>query len=298
MPIPESVERERAAFKVQLENLDRSPKTVVGYQGDHLEFLAFCPKESKDVNRGDIAAWIGDMRGRRNLGPRSIRRHIASVSAFFKFLVYSEVLLRNPCDGVIKPKISDKKKIVANKEQAAAMVDLPCKTAQDRLDALCLEILYATGGRLGDLADAKIANLNLQEGTLFVIGKGKKPATLLLTRSCLAALWEYVLFDRPKVESEYLLLSARAGKAYGTQYGANRIYRSVIRTATKAGLYQKGWSTHSWRRSFATIMKNEGMDLMDIRDAMRHSNIATTNTYLIGNDETVKLKHRQFHPRA
>lgn len=279
-----------AEFVTYLKAKRASPLTIIAYQKECEDFFAFTKTFPLETKKVDALAYLGHLET-KNLASRTIRRKFSSVSAFYKFVIYTEQTEKNPIAGLPMPKsVAKRQKVVITEEEATAMLDLPCNSWQDRMDKLCLELLYSTGGRRMDLK-AKLADLNMAEASLFVIGKGNKPATLSLSVPCLAALAVY-LAERPQTDCPQLLVNED-----GTAYTSNQVYNGVLRSAKRAGI-TKHIHPHAWRRSIATHLMNRGQDLKSIQEFLRHNNLATTSMYLSADSDKVKADLKKFHPRA
>lgn len=286
-----------ADFLNHLRAKDASALTICNYTANNKAFFDFAKVPATEVKRTHANAYLAHLRrpgaGRngQNLMSRTIKTRFSCVSSFFKYLDEECQLLRNPIRGMALPKGPGRPKVVMTKEEARAMLDLPCETRQDRMDRLCLEIMYSTGARRGDLVTAKLADLNMAESSLFVIGKGKKPANLILTDRCKAVLQAYLDSDRPKDAKSDKLLTTEKGK----DYLVGRVYDGVLRSAKRAGITKKV-HPHAWRRTIATHFMQANAPMKSIQVFLRHNNMATTDIYLSADEHQVKTDHKKFHP--
>ena len=277
-------------FIAYLQNKDSSPCTIRPYRKDLLDFFGRVQVPPAEVKKAHVFEYLSYLAS-RNLKGRTIRRIMAPISSFYKYLMLIEKVSHNPISGVQMPKVVRNQMPFVAEADAEAMLALPDATYQDRMDLLILELLYSTGARRGDLAYAKLADLNLEGRYLFVIGKGKKAAKLKLNPSAIARLTKY-LSERPQTACERLLVTPK-----GRPWHSSGVYDSVKRAATRAGI-KTNVTVHAWRRGIATILMKKGAKLKDISGFLRHSNIATTDAYLLADDESVQAALDEFHPRA
>ena len=276
---------------------DASPLTISGYRYEVTEFFKHNDLAPAEVKKSHGLAYLAHLKqqncglGGKPLMSRTIKRKFSALSAFFNYLVYqAETQDRNPIKGIKMPKGPGKPKVVMTEAEATAMLDLPADSWQHKMDKLCLELFYSTGARRADLSTAKLSDLNLAESYLSVIGKGKKPANLTLTPRCMTFLKEYLQSGRPDSKDAHLLLNED-----GTPYTANQIYNGVLRSAKRAGI-KKLVHPHAWRRSIGTHLMNRGMPIKSISNFLRHNNMATTDGYLMADEQKVKEDHKTFHP--
>lgn len=270
-----------------LTNLGRSELTVKAYLADMAIFRDFCPKKPGRISRQDLDAYMGHLRA-KGQSPKTIRRRVASVSSFFRYLGYSGRLAKNPAHGLALPKMAQKLPEVLTEAEVASMLSAGGPGPQEALDRLVGELLYSTGGRLAELAGARLSDLDLEAGTLRVVGKGNREAVLLLTNRCKELLRVYVASRTG--DDDILLLGAG-----GRPLGRMGIYRAVKRLAHKSGI-GKRVCPHKFRHSIATAMLSRGCDLRSVQEFLRHKSVATTEIYTHVSAERLKEQHRKFHP--
>ena len=280
-----------------------SPLTVKHY-GPHLkEFFQLNNLHPQKVTKADCIAYISRMAQEPMVKKRdgkeavrmcrTIQNKCHTISSFFNYMVLMDKMDKNPFFKLPLPndKSDRKKKVFMTEAECLAMLDLPQNTRQDRMDKLVLEFLYSSGGRRADAWGSRLADLNLEAGTLHVVGKGRKPADLGINASCKRALESYLATDRPVSDDPHLLL-----REDGKPYTGNIIYNTVARCAKKAGVNKKV-SPHAWRRSLATHLKNRGVDLDTVRQLLRHESLSVTQQYLEENSAEVRSKVMTAHPR-
>ena len=163
-------------------------------------------------------------------------------------------------------------------------------------DHAIIELLYASGLRVSELANARLENFNPEERILRVTGKGNKTRLVPVGRKACEALAAYLSMERPRLvkrrSGSEIFLSAR-----GTKLTTARIWQIVKRISRHSGL-EKNIYPHLLRHSFATHLLGNGADLRIIQEMLGHADISTTQIYTHVDQQRLKAVHRQFHPRA
>jgi integrase/recombinase XerC len=202
-----------------------SPHTVRAYAGDLREFRAWARGEGMEGLRADAAlvraylAWLS----RRRLGRASIARRLATLRSWFRFLARHGVVERNPAREVRSPRPPRVLPAVLPKDEAKELLDRPRATDDRgrRAEAL-LELLYATGLRVGECCRLDVEDLDQAEGTVRVLGKGGKERIVPVGEVALAAVARY-LSGRPAPRGP-LFRNRRGGRL--TARSAHRIVRA------------------------------------------------------------------------
>jgi integrase/recombinase XerD len=165
-------------------------------------------------------------------------------------------------------------------------------------DRAILEIFYATGCRVSELAGLRIRDLHLAERFCQCHGKGDKQRMVPLGTRSIDAIRQYIERERPQLAarrepvSELLFLSTQ-----GRPLGRVRIWELVKKYAARAGCPPE-LSPHSLRHSFATHLLAGGADLRQVQELLGHATIATTQIYTHVDHTRLKKVHQTFHPRA
>src|SRR5213080_2841112 len=163
-------------------------------------------------------------------------------------------------------------------------------------DRAIIELLYASGLRISELANARLENFNFEERIVRVTGKGNKTRLVPVGQKACEALAAYLSVERPKLvkprSGSEIFLSAR-----GSKLTTARIWQIVKKHAQRSGL-EKNVYPHLLRHSFATHLLGNGADLRIIQEMLGHADISTTQVYTHVDQQRLKAVHRQFHPRA
>ncbi len=236
-------------------------------------------------------------RKRGGLAAASIKLIVVALKIFFRFLTAKGRLARDPTETLTLPRIERYLPETLNELQVQQLID-SINTAQPLglRDRAVVELLYASGLRISELANARLENFNSDERILRVTGKGNKMRLVPVGRRACDALAAYLSTERPKLvkprSSSEIFLSAR-----GTKLTTVRLWQIVKARARQSGLEANVYP-HLLRHSFATHLLGNGADLRIIQEMLGHSDISTTQVYTHVDQQRLKAVHRRFHPRA
>jgi integrase/recombinase XerD len=216
---------------------------------------------------------------------------------FFRFLTAKAIIDRDPSEALALPRIERYLPETLNELQVEQLLErIDTKALHGLRDRAMIELLYASGLRISELAGARLENFNFEERMVRVTGKGKKTRLVPVGRKACEALAAYVSTERPRLvkprSSSEIFLSER-----GTKLTTARIWQIVKKHAKRAGL-EKSIYPHLLRHSFATHLLSNGADLRIIQEMLGHADISTTQVYTHVDQQRLKAVHRQFHPRA
>jgi len=230
------------------------------------------------------------------LSARSLARLISALRSFFRFLVLSGFLKKDPTSQLTTPSTWLALPKFLTVGEVETLLQAPDeKKARGVRDRAMLEVLYGAGLRVSELATLRLAEINLEDGFLVCRGKGGKERIVPLGRSACGAVRRYLDEVRPLVDPggrEDLFLSRRGGPF--TRQG---IWKLLRQYAGKAGLSAK-ISPHVLRHSFATHLLERGADLRSVQLMLGHSQITTTQIYTHVSRERLRRVYDKFHPRA
>lgn len=288
------------AFQDYLRRECQAPEnTLQAYGRDMRRFVEWLkgrtPAKLSVRDLSDYLGWLGE----KGLAPASIHRQLASLRVYFRFLQLEGVIASSQADLLSAPKLWRHLPAVLTQEQVERLLSSPTAAQRYfRRDRAILELLYATGCRASEVAGLMLRDVNLQERTCRVLGKGNKQRVVLLGSRAVAAIETYLEGDRPKLAArgkpaaENLFLS-RSGKPFRRE----AIWKLVDFHVKAIGL-PEGVSPHTLRHSFATHLLSGGADLRQVQEMLGHSSIATTQIYTHVDSTRLKKVHSAFHPRA
>jgi integrase/recombinase XerD len=278
-----------------------SPNTLAAYRSDIMKFSRWrqehAPGPLADVEIRTLAGYVDHLR-ESGLAPSSVGRHLASLSTFFRFLIFEGKLEENVAKLLVAPAVWDRLPTVLSPAAVERLLEAPStETPIGRRDRAALETLYATGCRASEVAGLRPRDLDLIAGTLRCIGKGDKQRVVPLGSRAVACLRSYLERDRPALarrrpETETVFVT-RQGKPL-TRTG---LWRIVHTYAVAAGLPGKV-SPHTLRHSFATHLLEGGADLRVVQELLGHESLATTQIYTHVSPGRLRDAYRDAHPRA
>ncbi|HXY60759.1 MAG TPA: site-specific tyrosine recombinase/integron integrase [Chthoniobacterales bacterium] len=265
------------------------------------EFSDWCVARKKIANPRAVtlpllSEYLAE-RKRGGLSASSIKLIVVALKIFFRFLANQGRIGRDPAEPLALPRVERYLPETLNEMQVEQLIDaIDIKLPLGLRDRAMIELLYASGLRISELASARLENFDSAERILRVTGKGNKTRLVPVGRKASEALADYLSLERPNLVKRRtggeIFLSAR-----GTRLTTARIWQIVKRIARHSGL-EKNIYPHLLRHSFATHLLGNGADLRIIQEMLGHADISTTQVYTHVDQQRLKAVHRQFHPRA
>jgi integrase/recombinase XerC len=225
---------------------------------------------------------------------RSIQRRLAALRTFFSYLQREGAVRRNPGVDVPAPKAGKRLPHALDVDQMARLLDFEPTNALEVRDLALMELFYSGGLRLAELTGLKLKDLDLDEGSAQVLGKGSKQRIAPVGRKAIKALRRW-LIERPSLarpDCEALFV-ARGGGPLSTR----AVQLRVAARARAQGLPQRVYP-HLFRHSFATHLLESSHDLRGVQELLGHANISTTQVYTHLDFQHLARTYDQAHPRA
>jgi len=225
----------------------------------------------------------------------TIRLNGIALKIFFRFLNSRGFVSKDIADGLMVPRSEAALPGTLTEEQAGHLLaSITGVTPLDLRDLAILELLYASGLRVSELANATLDQLSFDEEVIRVTGKGNKTRIVPVGRSARHALTLWLDTGRPKLVTaktrSHVFISVR-----GTRLSTTRL-EQIVKARAKAVALEV--YPHLLRHSFATHLLSGGADLRVIQEMLGHADIATTQIYTHVDKRRLKQVHRTFHPRA
>ena len=275
-----------------------APNTLQSYERDLRKLTARLKADRTPLARvtEDVLGGFLRNQSRSGLSARSQARLVSALRSFFRFLVLSGLVKRDPAARLTTPStwLSLPKFLTVEEVEALLRAPDPAKPAGVR-DRAMLEVLYGAGLRVSELASLKAAEVNLGDGFLVCRGKGGKERIVPLGRQAATAVGRWLAEARPLVDAdgrEELFLSRR-----GRPFTRQGVWKLLRQHAAEAGLAAKVFP-HVLRHSFATHLLERGADLRAVQLMLGHSQITTTQIYTHVSRERLRRVYDRFHPRA
>ena len=270
--------------------------TVTAYEADLHSFFRYQGGAVAEVTREHIQDYFRACHKRR-ISARSNARRLATMRAFFQFLLQQGVLAVNPLADIDTPKIGQSLPKVLSETEVRALLQRPTAPTPLALrNHAMLNLLYASGLRVSELVNLPITSCNLTTGHLRILGKGNKERIVPFSAIAGETLREYLEQVRPMLlqgKASPLLFCSNRGGAMTR----NRFWQIIREVALSAGIARE-ISPHILRHSFATHLLAGGADLRAVQMMLGHTDIATTQIYTHVDTDRLKSIHRRFHPRG
>ncbi|RXJ98141.1 integrase [Arcobacter sp. CECT 8989] len=298
---------EEFLFHCQFEK-NLNPKTLSAYTIDIEQFKSFKDIMSmniNDVNKDILKEYIQHLYT-KDLKPKSIKRKLATLKAFFTYLEFEEIILVSPFRKMrvsIKENKTLPKTIDLQNIRKLFKYIYKIKTNFQDIerysykalvrDIAVLELLFATGLRVSEVSNIKYNDINLSTGNLKVLGKGGKERTIQICEAEVkTSLKEYVnLFNDEIYKNKWFFIN-RLGNKY-SEYSIS----NMIKKYQQAANVQQHLTPHMFRHSFATMLLEEGVDIRYIQGMLGHSSISTTQIYTQINMKQQRKILSTKHPR-
>jgi site-specific recombinase XerD len=269
-----------------------SAHTVAAYRRDLAQFFDFCSRleigDLSDVTRRTVRRFVAHLTT-RGYAKRSVARKVSAVRAFFADAARRGVVNANPAAGVAQPKRPQTLPKAIPSASLGRMLDtLDGEEPVDLRDRAVLELMYATGLRVSELASLRVGDVGNSD-FLTVTGKGSKDRAVPISRVARAAVGEYLTDGRPK------LASAQAGDALWVGVRGGALDARGLRRVVK---HRLGTFPHALRHSFATHLLEGGADLRAVQELLGHVELATTQLYTSVTRHHLKATYERSHPRA
>ncbi|HET7685423.1 MAG TPA: tyrosine recombinase XerC [Candidatus Limnocylindria bacterium] len=294
-------------FVAHLQARNLSARTVVEYVRHVTEFLAFLGARGEaweSPARTTIRAYLAALAD-RELAASSVGGRLAAIRSLYRHAARDGQVAGDPLAGVRSPRRPGRLPRVLSAAEAGELVTAPTTRARGgeladalaRRDAALLELLYATGMRISELAGLTLGRVDLEGGRLRVIGKGNKERELLFGTHARSAIQGYLAGGRPVLAARGPSGDALFLNASGSPLGARGARLVVDRWAERAGAPPRT-SPHTLRHSFATHLLEGGADLRSVQELLGHANLATTQIYTHLSDAALRSTYRAAHPRS
>ena len=278
-----------------------SDNTIKGYKGDLRNFSNYLQYEGikrfQDLRAKMIVNFI-EKEKQRGLSENSISRSLVTIKMLYKYMIMEGKISVNPMSSVNTLKLQKHLPEVLHYKAVEEILRAPdCNDKLGIRDKAILELMYATGARVSEVASIKVSWINFDYGYIRCQGKGSKQRIVPMGAEASKSIRRYLQEVRPflvKIEGdEPLLFLSRTGKKLRRE----NIWSIVKKYAIKAGI-RSNISPHTLRHSFATHLLEGGADLRSVQEMLGHSNISTTQIYTHIDRKYLKSIHQKFHPRA
>ncbi len=229
---------------------------------------------------------------------RTIARKISALRSFCNYLVREGSLKDNPFSKVKTPKLDKKLPTFLQEIEIQEMFCLPKDDELGQRDAAVLELLYATGCRVGELVRIKIPDIDFSNRYVLLFGKGSKERIVPIGNKAVSVVKKYItnsratLLQKSSMFHDSLFVNSRGGKL------TDRSVRRIIEKYIDILAISKKISPHTIRHTFATHLLNNGADLRSVQEMLGHANLSTTQIYTHVTTDKMTSVYKNTHPRA
>ncbi len=277
-----------------------SPNSMKAYSRDVAEFGEFLQERQvadiTETKGADVAAYLLTLKN-DGKSASTVNRKLASVRAFFSYLKNQGILTANPAEQIKSPKIQRKPMEYLTVEEVEKLLDSPDDSLLGIRDRAILELLYATGLRVGELAAVNLSDINLRIGFITCSGEFGKARIIPLGRPARSALESYIYDCRPGLVRENTEETALCVNYNGHRLTRQGIWKLLKEYAAKVGLEDR-LTPQTLRNSFAVHMIQNGADLKSLQELLGHEDISATQAYLFAAKGHIKDVYDRAHPRA
>lgn len=299
------IEPMAVAFTTYLRDvLGLSEHTIRAYQGDLRSLNASLLEQEvvhlEKVRLAHLRSWLAQQ-SESGAARSTVARRCASVKTFFRWALERGALAADPSLRLVAPSKERHLPGVMPAGQARALMELAATASDDgeplsARNRAALELLYASGIRVGELVGLDIDDVDLIDCTARVLGKGNKQRVVPFGQPARVAIQDYLRDGRPqlaKPHSGAALLLGRKGKR-ADQRQIRSALSELLAHLPDAPLN----SPHDLRHSAATHLLDGGADVRTVQEVLGHASLATTQIYTHVSTERLRAAYQQAHPRA
>jgi len=297
---PSQLALQMERYAAELARQGVSPHTLAAYGGDLEQFLEFfsppglAPPEPAAIDLLLLREWLVWLYG-RELTPVSIRRKLAAVRGFFKFLRREGLVATNFARLLRTPKAPQKLPEVMTPGQANTLLDgVPGEMERPHpaRDRALLELLYGCGLRVGEAAGLNLDDLDRSQGWLRVRGKGRKERQTPLPGKAAEALDRYLAERHAQGDEQAIFLNHHGRRL------SDRGMRYIVKFYATYVTGDSSIHPHSFRHAYATHLLADGADLRAIQELLGHARLSTTQKYTKVTLTDLMAVYDKAHPRA
>jgi integrase/recombinase XerD len=276
-----------------------SSNTLAAYRADLVALARWLHARQMSLpktGRADLMDFIA-ARVHGGARPRSTARQLSSFRRFFRYLIREGLIAEDPTAQIAMPKIGRSLPRSLSESEVEALLGAP--VVADPLghrDRTMLEVLYATGLRVSELVHLKLAQVNLNQGVIRVLGKGNRERLIPLGEE--AVRWLKSFIDTGRAD---ILLDRSTDFLFPTRRGdrmTRQAFWHIIKRYARKASVDRDLSPHTLRHAFATHLLNHGADLRVVQMLLGHSDLSTTQIYTHVARERLKELHSSHHPRG
>lgn len=271
--------------------------TVASYIEDIYKYLEYMENNkietALDIEYQNITNYLKYL-DNNNYETSSIIRKIVSIKLFHKYLS-EEYKIKDVSSKIINPRLRRKLPNILTIEEVDNLLDIKLNTPFDYRNKAMLELMYSSGLRVSELVDLKLNNIDLDNGYVRCLGKGKKERIIPIGEIAIEYLKKYINEYRNSMKKGYY-----TENVFLNNHGKNITRQGfflIIKNIAKEKNIDKNITPHMLRHSFATHLLNNGANLRTIQEMLGHSSITTTQIYTNVSNDIIKENYELYKRR-
>ena len=275
-----------------------SNMTTLNYRKDLEEYSIFLKSKNYSYNNMDYKKCVDYLLflDEKKLKKTSISRRLSSLRTFYKFLVLNNYVSSNPFSLISSPKKEKRIPSFINYEGIEEIFNIPnLKTIEGQREKAILEVLYGSGIRVSELVNIKLKDIDFNNKTILIFGKGSKERIVSFGEPAKEAMKMYIDDSRKKYldgkESEYLIVGNNTQKLT-----TRRIEQIIDKLITKTSI-KMNITPHMFRHTFATHLLDNGCNLIAVQELLGHESLSSTEIYTHVSNEHLRDVYMKCHPR-
>lgn len=259
-----------------------SDNSLALYQGRLRIFFEVIQKLPEEVTTNDIRCFLIGYQKRNGISDRTLDKFRQIINVFYTWLVDEEYISKNPCRNIkeIKYEVKPRKSLTRME------LEIVRRACTSKRDLAIVDTLYSTGCRVSELANMKISDINTEDKSINIVGKGKKHNTCYFNTNAQLSLNEYI--EARKDSSPYLFVSHRKPHNKLSAKAIELIFRDI---AKKTGIVV---TPHIMRHTCATLSLQSGMPLPQVQRMLGHASSDTTLIYAEISSDDIKNAHIKY----
>lgn len=275
-----------------------SEATLRAYRTDLTQVLTYLEETGRDLGEAPPEIWVDFFARLYHSGqaPRTHARKVSSLRSFLKYLTRRGRLTRGTLPGLRTPKLPRTLPRYLTEDQAGQLMNRPKDGPEgDGRDRAILNLFYGGGLRLSEVAGLRPADIDFEQGTVRVLGKGRKTRIVPVGKTAAMAVRFYADWrkSQSRLEPDSPLFRNHQGGPLTT-----RSIARIVKRHARSVMGAENTSPHALRHSFATHLLDRGADLLAVREMLGHESVRTTQIYTHVTTERIGRVYQKAHPRG
>ncbi len=280
--------------------LNYSPNTISSYQIELTKYIEYLNKKKVNylyITKDNVRDYLKHL-DQEKYKNSSISKNLSVLRSFYRYLVMQEKISKNIFNSIRNPKLEKKLPNFITELDIEKILNFTnnknysCNIYTNR-NLLILELLYDTGCRVNELVNIKLNDINIEEKSIKVLGKGAKERIVYFgeyTKETLEKYFEERNFILDGLSTPHLLVSKKGSLT-------TRRIAQIINEVIEFLAVKNKVTPHTFRHSFATHLLNNGADLRSVQELLGHASLSTTQIYTHVSNERLRNVYLKTHPR-